>query len=239
MSMYDRSASTEIEIIDRWENGFGWFAHPDEPGIRVSHAIHGEDGVWVFDPLEAPGVHARLDELGTVAGIVVQGKYHSRDAAAFSTRYDVPVHLPAWMDRVDERVEAQTERFQAPPGEWVELGASGIKLRTIDPLTFWREAIVYQPADGTLRIADMVINGPTPVGNERVSIHFAHRFAPPREPFADLEPERLLFGHGEGVFDDAAGALEYTLENARRLLPRAAIYHALPLLLGFIDAQRG
>lgn len=236
--MFDRSASTEIEVIDRWDDGFGWFAHPDEPGIRASHAIRGEDGVWVFDPIDAPGVHDRLDELGTIAGIAVQGKFHARDAGAFAERYDVPIHLPEWMDRVADRVKAPTERFPAPPGEWVDLRASGMKMRTIDPLTFWREALVYRPVDGTLRIADMLINGLT-VGDERITCHFAHRFAPPREPFANLDLERLLFGHGQGVFEDASGALEYTLANARRYLPRSALSQALPLLIAFIDAQRG
>lgn len=236
MLFYDRSAPTDFEVIDQWENGFGWFAHPDEVGSRASHAIRGEDGVWVFDPLEAPGIHDRLDELGTVAGIVVQCDFHGRDTAAFAERYDVAVHLPEWMDRAAARVEAPTQRFPAPPGEWVELGTSGITLRTIDPLTFHRETIVYRPADGTLRSADM-LNTLGVIGDERVSWLFPHRFAPPREPFADLEPERILVGHGEGVFDNAAEALEYTLANARRFLPQATLLHALPLLVGMVDAR--
>lgn len=236
MLFYDRSTSTEIEVIDQWENGFGWFAHPDEVGLRASHAIRGEDGVWVFDPLEAPGVHDRLDELGSVAGIVVQCQFHGRDAAAFSEHYDVPVYLPVWNDRVAERVDAPTERFRAPPGESVELGASGIMMRTVDPLTFYQEPIVYRPTDGTLRTADM-LNTLGGVGNERISWLFPHRFAPPREPFADIEPERILVGHGEGVFEDATDALEYTLANARRLLPQATLLHALPLMIGMFDGR--
>lgn len=238
MVVYDRSTSTDIEVIDQWDNGFGWLAHPDELGLRVSHAIQGDDGVWVFDPLEAPGVHDHLDEFGSVAGITVQSRFHGRDAAAFAERYDIPVHLPGWMDRVADRVDAKLERFGAPPGGWIELGTSGILTRTIDPVTFWPEMIVYRPADGTLRSADMLNNGIT-VGKERVACHFPHRLAPPRKPFEDIEPERLLCGHGEGVFDDAAGALEYTLDHARRLLPRAAVRQALPALIAFIAAQRG
>lgn len=239
MLVYERSPSTEIEVIDRWKNGFGWFAHPNEFGSRASHAIQGEDGVWVFDPLEAPGIHDRVDELGTVTGVVVQGNFHGRDAVSFSEHYDVPVHLPIWMDRVADRVEAQTERFQAPTGEWLELGASGMMVRTIDPLTFMREAIVYRPADGTLRIADMLNTLGGFIGNEQITCTFLHRFAPPREPFADLDVERILVGHGEGVFDDAAAALEYTLANARRHLPSSTLKQALPLLIAMIDARLG
>lgn len=237
MLVYDRSTSTEIEVIDRWDDGFGWFAHPDEFGLRASHAIQGEDGVWVFDPLDAPGVHDRLDELGTVTGIVVQGNFHSRDAAAFSERYDVPVYLPTWMDGVAERVETQTERIQAPLGEWAELGASGIMVQTINPLTFTREAVVYRPSDGTLRIADALNTLGGFIGNERITCTFLHRFDPPREPFEDLDPERILVGHGEGVFNDAAGALEYTLNNARRYLPHSTIKQALPLFIAMIEAR--
>lgn len=238
MVVYDRSSSTEIEVIDRWKEGFGWFAHPDELGMRASHAIQGDDGVWVFDPIEAPGIHDRLDELGTVAGVAVQGRFHSRDAAAFSERYEVPVYLPKWMDRVAEEVDGPTERYQAPPGEWVELGTSGMVMRTIDPLTFWQEVILYRTADSTLRIADALYTG-LQVGNERIACHYFHRFAPPREPFANLDPQRILFGHGEGLFEEANEALDYTLDNARRNLPRATIRQGPAQILGFIDALRG
>lgn len=85
----------------------------DRPGGGLS------DGI---DALETPGVHDHLDELGTVERIVVQCQNHARDAAIFSERYTVPVHLPVWMNRAANRFEAQTERFQAPSGEWVELG---------------------------------------------------------------------------------------------------------------------
>ena len=66
---------------------------------------------------------------------------------------------------------------------------------------------------------------------------FLHRFAPPREPFADLGPERILVGHGDGVFDDAAEALEYTLDNARRYRPQSTIKQALPLVIVMLDAR--
>lgn len=137
------------------------------------------------------------------------------------------------MDRVDARVE----RYPAPPGEWVELGASGFMAVTIDPLTFMREAIVYRPTDGTLRTADMLNTLGGFIGNERITCTFLHRFDPPREPFADLDPERIPVGHGEAVFDDAAEALEHTLDNARRYLPHSALKQALPLMIAMVEAR--
>lgn len=240
MPVFDRSASTEIEVIDRWEDGFGWMAHPGEKGSRASHVIRGTNGVWVFDPLEGPGVHDRLSELGAVAGVVVQDHLHCRDAGAFADRHGVAVHLPAWMDQVAKRFDAPTRMFEAPPGELVELGESDIWVRTIDPSTAWREMLVYRPTDGTLRIADMLLNSPVMnVGNEEVGCHFFHRFAPPRNAFTDIDPERLLFGHGAGIFDDAAASLEYTLSHARRNLPRALVRQGPIQLVGYSIAKFG
>lgn len=222
MPMYDRSASTGIEVIDQWDAGFGWIAHPEEDSRRASHAIRGEDGVWVFDPLDGPGVEDRLSELGTVAGVAVLSNYHARDAGVFAERHGVSVHVPEWMDRVVERVDGPIDRYAAPPGEWVGLGNSGITVRTVDPTTAWLEAIAYRGSDGTLLVPDMFSASPAvTVGDERLGCYFFHRFAPPRAAFADVDPERVLVGHGEGVSEDATGALESALDDARRNLPRA------------------
>lgn len=228
-----------MAVIDEWADGFGWLAHPEEPARRASHAVRGDDGVWVFDPLDAPGVDERLADLGEVAGVAVLSNYHARDAGAVADPHDVAVHLPAWMDRVAERVDTPTERYDAPSGEWVDLGDSEIRVRTLDPTTAWTEAIAYQPASGTLRIPDMVTTVPAiTVGDERLVCYLFHRLAPPRAAFADLDPERVLVGHGEGVADDAGAALQYTLENARRNLPRALVSQAPLQIRGIVDALR-
>lgn len=52
MPIFDRSASRGIKMIDRGADGVGWMAHPEEDAQRASHAIRGDDGVWVFDPLD-------------------------------------------------------------------------------------------------------------------------------------------------------------------------------------------
>ncbi len=163
----------------------------------------------------------RIDELGTVAGVALVSNTHSRDAAAFAERYDVPVHIPTWMDRAAGNVDAPIKRCSSPTGDWVDLGSSGIKIRTVDPLTAWTEAIPYRPADKTLYVPDMLSTVPEmTVGDERLGCYFFHRFAPPRDVFIDVAPERILFGHGEGIFRDASAELESALDNARRNLPR-------------------
>jgi hypothetical protein len=240
MPVFDRSASSGIEVIDRWADGVGWMTHPNEDAQRVSHAIRGDDGVWVFDPLDGPNVQEQVNELGTVAGVAVMSSLHSRDAALFAERHDVSVHLPTWMDWVADKVDTSIERYTAPANGWTELGNSGISVRTVDPTTAWKEAIVYRESDGTLRIPDMINTGPTmTLKDERLGWYPVHRLAPPREAFADVDPERILFGHGEGVTNDAGKALQSALDDARRNFPRALVTQAPSQIRGLIGALRG
>ncbi len=235
--MYERSTSTDIEVIDRWDGGVGWLAHPEEDAQRASHALSGEDGVWIFDPLDGPGVDELVEEFGSVVGVALLSNTHARDATTFAERYDVSVHMPSWMGRAPDNVDAPIEQYTAPAGEWVELGSSGIRVRTVNPLTAWTEAIAYRPADATLRVPDMLSSvSEMTVGGERIGCYFLHRFAPPREVFADLNPDRILFGHGEGVFTDTPVALNSALSEARRNLPRAVITQAPTQIRGIIGA---
>ncbi|MFB6156155.1 MAG: hypothetical protein ABEJ22_09685 [Haloferacaceae archaeon] len=240
MPIYERSASSGVEVVDRWADGVGWMAHPDEDAQRVSHAVRGDDGVWVFDPLDGPGVRDHVDELGTVAGVAVLSSHHSRDAEVFAERYGVPVHLPTWMDGVAETVDAPVERYGAPVGGWGEVGDSGIAVRTVDPTTAWKEAIAYRESTGTLRVPDMLSTVPeTTLANERLGCYLFHRLAPPRAAFDDVDPERILLGHGEGIFDDAGAALQSALASARRNLPRALVSQAPAQIRGIVGALRG
>jgi hypothetical protein len=240
MPMYDRSASADIEVVDEWDHGVGWVAHPDEQSRRASHAIRGDDGVWVFDPLDGPGVDKRISELGSVAGVALLSSHHSRDAGTVAERHDVGVHLPAWMDRPVDNIGARIERYDAPPGQWVELGDSGISVRTVDPTTAWKELIAHRPADGTLRVPDMLSTVPAmTVGDERLACYLFHRLAPPREPFADIDPERVLVGHGDGITEDAGEVLDHALDSARPNLPRALVGQAPTQIRGILGALRG
>jgi hypothetical protein len=56
---------------------------------------------------------------------------------------------------------------------------------------------------------------------EQLGVHPMLRPTPPRRPFRGIEPERVLVGHGEGVFDNAAIHLSDALDNARSRLPAA------------------
>jgi hypothetical protein len=218
MTMYDRDTSTDFETIDQWDSGVGWIAHPDEEGFRASHAIVGDSGdVWVIDPIDAPGVDDLLADLGTgeVAGVAVLSNYHARDAGVIADRYDVPVYLPEWMDRVEERIDAPVERYTGT------LGESGFLVRKCKPFPGWHEAIAYRESDRTLYVADVVGTAPLyTVGDERIGVYLLARLFPPRET-DDFVPERILVGHGTGIFEDAAATLTDAITGARRRFPNA------------------
>jgi len=231
MPVYDRRDATDPRILDHFETGFGWIAHPEEGGQRASYAVRGGDGVWLFDPLDAAGVDELVAELGEVAGVAVLSNFHARDADTFADRYDVPVFIPDWMDRVPERVDASIERYGR------ELGESGFVVDRIDPLPGWREGVAYREGDGTLYTPDLLSTRWT-VGSERLTLTLPCRFFPPREVLAPLEPDRILVGHGDGIAENATDVLADTLEGARQRLPRAIVTQGPALVAGIAAAFR-
>ena len=115
MSIYDRCPASEYEVIDRWDAGIGWLAHPNETGRRMSHAVLGEDGgVWLIDPINASGIDGEPSSLGDVRGVIVCSNYPTRDADGFATRHDVPVYCPTWLSRARSQLEAPIESETKP-----------------------------------------------------------------------------------------------------------------------------
>jgi len=217
MPMKATGTATGFAEIDRFEDGVGWIAHPDEEMRRASHALRvpagegdDEDGVLVVDPVDADGVDDLFAEFGDVRGVVVLMDRHGRDAAAIAERHDVPIYVPSFVDPgIDARTQPVTDRL---PGTDFEV------LRTVD-IPGWDEAALY---DGeTLVVGDAVGTAKYfTTGEERVGVHPMLRVKPPRA-LEGLHPERVLVGHGEGVLHDGAGALAYALDGARRRAPKA------------------
>lgn len=219
LSPYERTTSEEFRVVDEWESsvgrGFGWQAHPEEAGKRTSHAIPTGDGVWLFDPLDAPNIDERIEEIGEVAGVAVCSDYHTRAASVFARRHDVPVTVPAWLSRVDSRIDAPIER--------VDGRLAGFELRRLRPLWAWRETVAYRERDGTLYVPDFLsTHSKFTVSGERLGMPTFSRLDPPRERLA-VTPERLLFGHGRGMFEEPAGRLAETLDRARSRFPKALV----------------
>ncbi|MUW15446.1 hypothetical protein GJ633_12960 [Halorubrum sp. CBA1125] len=209
-----------LHEIDRYDGGVGWIAYPGESMERASHAIAvpneetADDDVWVIDPVDAPGVDDLLADLGTVAGVVVGLDRHRRDSAALAGRHDVPVYLPEWMTGVGEELDAPVERFGA---RLAETGFEAFRIRdsTVPP---WQEVGLF---DGeTLIVPESLGSASFFRGDrERLGVHPMLRLTPPTAALSGLDPDRVLVGHGVGVHDGAAIAVEEALSNSRRKAP--------------------
>lgn len=212
MSMYV-DYPTEFDFVE-WSGGISWLV-TDETGHRASHAIVCADGVWLFDPLDAPDVNDRIANLGEVAGVAVLSNYHTRAAGEFAKRYGVPVSVPTWMNRVQERVEAPVVRY----GD--EIDGTGFSVCRSSPIPGWREGIAFRERDGTLYVPDVLGSAPVyTAGDERVGVYLIARLFPPRDVFGGMRPDRILFGHGSPIENGAMDALANALSGARRRIPR-------------------
>lgn len=221
--------TAEYRTIDRWDGGVGWFAYPDEQMQRASHALVGDDGgVWVFDPVDAPGLDDLFAEYGDVSGVVVGLDRHTRDAARVANRHDVPVYVADWMTGVADDIDAPVERFGR------RLADSGFDAFTVKDASLppWQEVGFHHEESGTLVVPEAVGTAPFFLApGERLGVHPMLRPLPPRRPLRRYDPERVLVGHGEGVMDDADAALRTALVGARQNLPGAygkAIRELLP-----------
>ncbi|MFC7203592.1 hypothetical protein ACFQJC_08705 [Haloferax namakaokahaiae] len=208
----------QLREIDRWEHGVGWLAYPDEAMQRASHAVEIDGDVWVFDPVDAPGIDDLFAEFGDVAGVVVGLDRHKRHAAAVATRHDVPVYVASWMTDVADELDAPVERFGTT------LADSGFETfrvvdRTVPP---WQEVGFYHPDYSLLFVPEAL--GTVEyfcAPGERLGVHPMLRPFPPRRVLTRYDPERLLVGHGAGVSENAGRAMRTALSDARSNLPGA------------------
>ena len=224
---------TDFEVVDQWDEGVGWTPHPEETLRRASHAVQAGDGVWLLDPLDAPGVDELFAEYGEVVGVAVGSSWHARDADVFARRHGVPVSIPEWMGRIEARVDAPVERFSC------RLPGTEFEVRKTAPFPTWQEAILYRDRDGTLVIPESMGTAETfLVGDERLGVSIYRRLTPPREVLAGLDPDRILVGHGDGVFEGATAALRDGLDGARRRAPRAFATHLGTAIRQFVAASR-
>lgn len=212
----------DLHEIDRYDGGVGWIAYPDETMERASHAfaVHddesGEDDVWVVDPVDAPGVDDLLAELGTVAGVVIGLDRHVRGSDTLAARHDVPVYVPEWMTGVVEDLDpdVEVERFGS---RLADTGFEAVRIRdsSVPP---WQEVGLF---DGeTLIVPESVGTGSYFRGDrERLGVHPMLRLTPPTSALSGLNPDRVLVGHGVGVHERAAVALEDALSGSRSKAP--------------------
>ncbi len=210
MPVRDDSPASDYAEIDRFDDGVGWLAHPDEGMQRASHALGTEEGVFLVDPLDAPGVDDLVSEFGDVAGVVLLLDRHGRDAGEFARRHDVPVYLP---QDIDVEVDAPTERLSG------RLPGTAYELRRVTDFPGWHEAALW---DGETLVVPEAVGTVDyfRAGEEELGVHPMLRALPPKS-LGNLDPERVLVGHGAGVMEHANAALREALRTSRRRAPQA------------------
>lgn len=190
----------EWRSVDEWDGGFGWAC--DERMQRTSHALLAGGRVWLIDPVDEPAVEERVRALGEPAGVLQLLDRHGRGCAGWAERLGVPHHR-AW-----KGVPEPFESLPVRDGRW------------------WKEVALWEPARRTLVCADALGTAPYfRARGELLGVHPLLRVRPPRA-IAVVDPERVLVGHGAGVFDGASGAVHEAVATARRRLP-AALLHGL------------
>ncbi len=187
----------ELRFVDEQVGILGWI----ETGRmrRTSHALAADGSVWLIDPVDGDGLDERIHALGEPAGVIQLLDRHDRDSAKLASRYGVPLHVVP-----------------------VELPDSPFELRDILRRRLWSEVALWWPGRRVLVCADVLgtISYFRTGADALVGVHPMLRLFPPRS-LAELEPQHLLVGHGEGVHGDAAtAALREAIRTARRRLPR-------------------
>ena len=189
----------KITFCDEWEHGFGWIAPKPAHLERAGHALEHDGSVWLVDPVDVPGLDDRVAALGKPVGVVQLLGRHRREAPALANRLGVPLHV-------------------VPPAEVAD---SPFRTFSVVNVPTWREVALWWPEERTVVFADAIGSAGYYVApGERLAVHPFLRLTPPRR-LGQLEPRRVLVGHGEGVAGDyAAGVLADALASSRRRIPR-------------------
>jgi hypothetical protein len=190
----------DVRICDETEWSVGWVL--DEFMERCSHALRDSEGrVWAVDPVDDGEAEARIRALGEPAGVIQLLDRHNRDCADLAGRLGVPHH----------RVP-----FDGVTGSPFVVIAVRRRRRWQEVALWWpeRRALVCADAVGTARYYR--------AGDERLGTNPLMRLTPPR-PLAQVEPETILVGHGEGVHEGAAEALREALSSPWRRFPQLAV----------------
>lgn len=208
MSLKDDNPGERVNVIKRWEGGLTWMAHPDAQMQRASHALTVDGDVWLFDPLDANGLDAELDPLGTIAGIVLLSSRHRRHANRLAQRHGISIHVPEFFE-VD--FDAPVERFTD------DLDETGFEvLWRVD--SAFQEGVLFHPERKTLLVGDSLMTNSLLCGTEgRLELALPLlRLRPPQVELDALDVERVLLSHGKPVFEEPQVGLEQALAMEHR-----------------------
>ena len=205
---------SQLRAIDRWNGGVGWIADPDETMQRASHAIQGETGYWLVDPVDADGLEELLDEF-EIAGIVVTLDRHKRDARFLAERYDVPIAVPA---PLAGEAEALGNAVTDDTGFRDDTGWDVVP---VIERRWWHEVALYSEKDDVVYVSESLGTASYFCGpGEELGVHPVVRIAPPRSVLQNIRADRVLVGHGEGIATNGVALMTAALRDARRNAPR-------------------
>ena len=191
-----------LRFCDEDELGFGWLQEGDRLA-RTAHAVHAGGHVWLLDVVDGPGLDDRIRELGEPAAVVQLLDRHTRDCPAVAERLGIPLHVTPFSD--------------LPGAPFVVVPISRKRI--------WREVALWFPDERLLVCGDALGSlGHYRARGEPFGVHPLLRLFPPRDALGKLEPERLLFGHGEGYRGpDAQRRLQEALATSRTRMHRALV----------------
>lgn len=184
--------------VDETADGFGWLE--DRSLRRTSHALLAGGRVWLIDPIDGNGLEAPIRALGEPGGVLQLLDRHRRDGALWAERLGVELRCA-----------------------WQGVGDAPFETLPIRDSRRWHEVALFEPVSRTLLCADAL--GTLPffrAGAERIGLHPLLRLAPPRS-LLEVEPARVLVGHGPGLHTDAAAAVREAVVTGTRRLPRAVV----------------
>lgn len=182
--------------------GLSWLADSGEMMQRACHAVRLDEGVWVVDPVDVPGMEERIAALGEPAGVLQLLDRHDRDCAAVAERLGVRHHRIPFDGVEDASFEA----------------VAVIRNR------LWNEVAIWSASERVLIVPEAVGSAPYfRSGDEPIGVHPFLRLIPPRK-LAAYEPVHLLTGHGTGMHGPGTPeALRDALDASRRRLPGAMV----------------
>jgi hypothetical protein len=196
---------TSIRFTDEFDGGVSWIAAEPARMQRSCHALGGADGVWIVDPVGGEGVDEQVFGLGPPAGVIQLLDRHGRDCAALAKRYGVQ-HLVTPFDGV--------------PG-------SPFDAVSVARWPGWMEVALWWPERRILVVAESLGTASYFLApGETIGVHPLRRLLPPRS-LVGFEPQRLLLGHGEGVYGSTiADDVERAVCTARRRIPSWLVHVA-------------
>lgn len=190
-------AELAIGPLESW--GLSWGQRPADRMERTGHALVDRGQIWLIDPIDGPGLDARLGEAGRVVAVVRLLDRHNRDGAAIAERHRAPLIT-----------HPSTDLAGAP-----FVAISLVTRRRWNEFALWWAAhrlLVVPEALGTGRFFR--------VGDNPVGVHPALRLTPPRR-VVDLNPAILLTGHGPPLIGEQTGsAISVAVSRSRRDIPR-------------------